>query len=471
MLQNSNDSQSTAREGNPNFSLRNIVTILYRRRVAVLAIALPLIIIGGINLFSETGSYTASARAVVDLGRVDLPKWRTGLQGVDYNRDLNTLVNSAMTMPVAQRAAEVLRDSIPVMIELDEGLAFLTEKGALQDYLLENLDVSVMGESAVMNFQFTSSRPRISLMAVGALRQAFLDFKVYGQKNEQAVEYYQEQANRLRAKMDSLLVLRSAILTEAGYTNLDDDLKYDSGALAQARTELSEIEVDRRALERQVNQLRAYLGGDPRDFPMGPDENRSNILVYWMRLIAQHDDELNTLLTTYTENSPTVKRKQELIAESLKELEEAESKYVKSMELQLSTLLEKETVLKEQLASVEKRNSRAPAVYRQVTLIDSELKSHGSLLVELGGKIGEVSLATNADERISDTSIIDEPTIVAVFSGGTTIVYFLALVILALALGVIVGFVVENLDHRVYSPDDIEENLKLPVFASVSRNK
>ena len=78
-------------------------------------------------------------------------------------------------------------------------------------------------------------------------------------------------------------------------------------------------------------------------------------------------------------------------------------------------------------------------------------------------------MAQFADDRVSSSSVLSNPSIISVLTGGTTIVYFVALVFIALALGVICGFVIENLDHRLYSPVDVEENLKLPVFASVSR--
>ncbi len=463
------ESQRPVRPEDGGFSLRSIVTVIFRRRLVILAIALPLIAIGGINLFGQAGAYTASAQIVVDLARVDLPKWNVNGRNVDYNRDLNTLTNSAMTMTVAQAAAFILQDSIPTMKSLVKNLYFLDEPNALAEFLLEGFDVSVLGESAILDLRFTSSSARVSLMAVEAMRSAFLDFQVNVQKNTRSVEYYSEQLASIRANMDSLLVVRGEVMVEAGFSSMNDEMRYRGSLLVNTETELLRTEVERRGLESKHKKLVSFLEGDPRDFPMGTDENMSSTLVYWMNTLAGHDDEMNKILSLYTADSAVATRHKELIEESVKNLAAEERKYVRSFELSLIALKEQEATLGRQVVSVQERNSNANEVYRKVSLLDSELKALNELLESLQAKIGEVSLAQFADDRVSSTSVLSNPSIISVLTGGTTIIYFVALVFIAIALGLICGFVIENLDHRLYSPVGVEENLKLPVFASVSR--
>ena len=309
------------------FSLRHIATVLYRRRFIILAIAAPLIIIGGINLFGEAGTYTASTRVVAELERVDIPKWNPNSLKVDYDRVLNTYIQSAMSMPVAQAAARALQDSVPTMIKLDEKLVGLDEPGELPKFLLDGLNVSVIGESAILDFRFTSSAPRISLMAVRAMRDAFLEFQVHGRKNGQAVGYYQEQMVAVRASIDSLLGARGDILEKYGYSSFQDELKYDTGQLANLEGQLIDARVARRSLQSEYDRLKGYLKDDPRKFPMGLDQNRSSTLVNWMNTVAKHDDEMNSILSMYSEDSSQARRQQALIDESVKNLLEEEEKY------------------------------------------------------------------------------------------------------------------------------------------------
>lgn len=450
-------------------SLRDVVFVLFRRRLIILAIALPIILVGGLSLFQQTGSYTAVARVVVELVKVDLPRWNISSRIVDYDRELSTFSNIAMSLPVAEMAANSLRDSIPVMIDLDPNLIGLEQGANLRDFLTSGLDVGVQGESSILEFRFTSANPRISLMATGALRDAFVHYQIHGRKSLKAVAFYEEQLAVVRVEIDSLLAVRREVLNEYGYSSLTDELRYDSGQLSDLEGKLNQASSVRKALETEYDRLSIYLQGDPREFPMGPDESRSHTLVQWRNLVAQHEDRLSQLLTVHTEDSGTVERQRELIASSLNSLAREEANYVKGLEISLLSARQNEMTLLDQISELRLKNKRAPEAYQKVSLLDSEIESLRGLLEDIQGKRGEVRLSQLADERVSSVVSLTDPELATVISGSKTIVYFAFIVVIALALAIVIAFILESLDHRVYAPRDVEEHLKLPVFASVSR--
>ena len=65
------DSNLPVARVNTGITLRDIVFVLFRRRWIVLAIALPIILVGGFGLSRQTGTFTASSRVVMELVRVD----------------------------------------------------------------------------------------------------------------------------------------------------------------------------------------------------------------------------------------------------------------------------------------------------------------------------------------------------------------------------------------------------------------
>lgn len=476
MLDASPETSLSASRQNAGVTLRDVVFILYRRRWIILAVCLPIILLGGSSLFRQTGSFTASSKVVVELTKVDLPQWNTSGRNLDYDRELSTLFNIAMSLPVAEKAATALRESIPRFESLDPKLMENKEKGYglgegtnFRDFLLGGLDVNVVGESNILEFRFSSAHPEISMVAVGAMRDAFVDYQVHGRKNTKAIVYYDEQIDIVRGEIDSLLTLRGQILTEYGYSSLEDELRYDSGQLADLEGELSRATVVRKSLEMEYNWVVSFLDDDPREFPMGPDENRSQTLIYWRNMVSKHDDELDSILTLYTEDSVVAQRHREMIDQSLLKLAAEQRNYVSSVFITLQSAIEKENALREQIAQIKVRNSKAPDAYRKVSLIDVEITSVRGLLEDLQGKKGEVRLSQLADERVSNVVVLTDPELTSVLSGGKTIVYFVLIVVFALALGFVAAFVLESLDHRVYSPRDVEEHLKLPVFASVTR--
>ena len=449
--------------------MRDIVYTLFRRRWIILAIALPIMILGGLSLFRQTGSYTAVSRVVVELVKVDLPQWNTSGRNVDYDRELSTLFNIAMSVPVAEMAAAALADSIPVIAQLDPRVQGMNSQGALQGYLLEGLNVSVVGESSILEFQFRSVHPKISLMAVGALRDAFIDYQVHGRKNVSAIVYYDEQVNTVRSEIDSLMTERKLILQATGYSNLKEEMRYEVSQVTEVENQLNRVIAERRTLEAKYEGLKGYLTGDPREFPFGVESSAGGTLVYWRTMVSQHEDKLNTLLSVHTEDSIPVRRQRELVDRALDRLHQEEVSYVDGIHLDLLTIRETESALRDQVAEFRARNSQTPQIFQEVSLLDVEIEALRELLEDIQGKMGEVRLSQMADERVSSVGVLTDPELAVVISGGKTMVYFIMIIVFGLAFGIVAALIMESMDHRVYAPKDVEEKLNLPVFASVTR--
>ena len=463
------ESNVPVKAGATAISLRDVIFMLFRRRWIVLAVSVPVIVIGGMSLFRQTGSFTAASRVLVELTRADLPRWNTGSRVVDYDRELSTMFNIAMSIPVADMAAVALQDSIPIIQELLPKLMDIHEPDVMREFLLERLDVSAVGESTILEFRFSSARSRVSLMVVGAMRDAFVDYHVHGMKNVKAIAYYNEQLQTVQGQIDSLLTVRSQVLAETGYFSIVDQMRNEIGQLADIEGKLLEATVNSRALKLEYETLKSYLDGDPLAFPIGLDESRSFTLVHWRNLVSKHQDELNSILSVHTEDSIPARRLRSIVDRGLERLRQEEVAYVESVRLKLLTAAGREQTLTEQAQTLRLENARGPAAEAQITMIDVKIESLRTLLRNIQGKLGEVRITQMADERVSSVTSLTDPEMVMVVSGGKTMVYFIRLSFFATALGIVVALILERMDHRIYHPKDIEENLKLPVFASVIR--
>lgn len=463
------DSNLPARVGASSLSVREIVFMLFRRRWIVLAVSIPIIVVGGLSLFRQTGSFTAASRVLVEFTKVDLPRWNTQGRNIDFDRELSTMFNIAMSLPVADMAAASLQDSLPVIKQLLPARVNIDQPGALRDFLLEKQDVSAVGESNILEFRFSSAKPRVSLMCVGALRNAFVNYQVHGRRNVDAIAYYNEQLINVQGEVDSLLTERSRILEETGYSSIVDQMRNEVGQMADLEGKLLEATAARRALEMEHASLKKFLDGDPLAFPIGLDESRSHSLVFLRNQVSKHQDVLNSILATHTAESIPARRQQSIVAASLERLRTEEEAYVESIRLQAVAARGREQTLREQVAVLKKSTSRGPEAESRISMVDIELESLRQLMKDIQGKLGEVRLSQMADERVSSVTSLTEPEIMLVLSGSKTMVYFIMISLFALALGIVVALILESMDHRVYHPKDVEENLKLPVYASVTR--
>jgi uncharacterized protein involved in exopolysaccharide biosynthesis len=449
---------------------REVILILFRRRFVVLAVALPIILAVGGSLLSRTGTFTAASRVLVELMNVDQPRWNINGRNIDYDREMSTFLNIAMSVSVADRAATALADSLPVVRGIDPKLAELGEGPEFRDYLLGGLEVNVVGESNILEFRHTAENPRVALMASGALRDAFIDFENFGRQNRGAIEYYAEQIGAVRAKIDSLLTLRGDILGSSGYTSLEDEMRYSTGAVADAESLLRKVQVERQQLEAEYAMLVSYLDKDPRLFPAGQDESRASTLVGFRDLVGKHEDTLNSILSVHTDDSLPARQQRTILETALKRLHDEEVAYTESMRLALTSTRQREATLQQQVNDLRADNQRLPDVYQRVSLLDSDIKSLRDLLEDLQGKWGEVRMSEMADERVGKVIALTDPELVTVLAGSKTVIYLVMVVFMALALGIVGAFVQESLDHRIYAPHDVEDNLKLPVLASVTRS-
>lgn len=450
-------------------SPRDIVFVLFRRRWIVLAISLPIILAGSVGLLGRTSTYTAASRVLVELRNVDAPRWNTSGGAIDYDREMSTLVNIAMSVSVAERAAAALADSLPVIRQVDPRLSTLQEGSDFRDLLLGGLEVNIVGESNILEFRHMAENPRVALMAVGALRSAFIQYENSGRRNLGAIDYYSEQIETVRAEIDSLLGVRGEILLQGGYASIEDEMRFSTGLAAEVETQLFKVRVEREQLESEYAQLSSFLERDPREFPAGQDESRATTLVGWRDQVGKHEDQLNSILTIHTEDSLPARRQRALLESSLKRLREEEIAYTESVHMSLLSTRQRESTLRAQLAELKQGNNQLPGVYQNVSMLDSDIKSLRDLLDDLQGKWGEVRMSEMADDRVSKVVVLTEPELVASLAGGKTTVYFAMVVILALALGIVGAFLQDAFDHRIYVPQDVEAELKLPVFASVSR--
>lgn len=464
--QNPNLPSTIVREG---LAPRDVVFVLFRRRWILLAIALPIIIMGGVGLLGRTQTSTAATRVVVEFLNIDRPQWNITGRNIDFDRELSTLANIAMSVSVADEAAVALKDSLPVIQGLDENLAMVQTHEDLRDLLLGGMDVNVVGESNILEFRHTDPNPRVALMAAGALRTAFVHYENFGRRKRGAVAYYEEQINAVKVRIDTLLTVRGQILGEGGFTSLEDELRYSTGDAAETANNLRKVQADREQLQAEYDLLRGFLDRDPREFPAGQDQSRASTLVGWRDLVGKQEDALNSILSVHTDDSIPARRQRALLERSLERLRAEEVAYVESLRLALEGTTQREKTIRAQLEEIQSNNRRLPDIYQKVSILDSEIKSLRDLLADLQGKWGEVRMNEMADDRVSNIIVLTEPELIRALGGGKSAVYLAMIAVLALALGVVGAFVAESTDHRVYAPREVEDKLKLPVFASVTR--
>lgn len=449
-------------------SPREIAYVISRRRWLILVIALPILVVAATGLLKRTGGVVASSKVLVEMRTPILPQWNTATASVDGDRLMSTYQHMAMSVPVAQRAAEVLADSLPALTSFHPNLARLSSPGALVDWLSAGLNAVLVGESSILDLRFSAVDARAALMANRACRDAFLDYSANALVNSQAISYYQDQIATLSAEVDSLLETRAAIMRQTGYTSFQDDLRFDAGQVAALEDKAFEASANCRLLESKIAFLRRAWADDPDFMPITDRTFESAPLIDAKLRVDKYQDILNQLLTTFMPTSPEVRKQTELLESARLIFAKAKDNYLQGYEAEAAAARAKETTLREQRAQLVRSLSVAPEIYRQISMIDVDIDARRTVLKELQSKLGEVRISQMADSRVNRLIKLTEPEIDLVISGSRQFVYFFMVSFFGLALSLLVAFIVDQQDHRIYTRRQLEQALNVPVISTIT---
>jgi uncharacterized protein involved in exopolysaccharide biosynthesis len=336
------------------------------------------------------------------------------------------------------------------------------------DFILGNLDISRVAESNLMSIQFSSPYERVSLVANRAVRDAFLKYTANTARRAEAVAYYEEQLSQVRATIDSLLAERETIALTTGLADPLTDGRNTLQLQTSLQSQRFELESRIAYQESQLNNLRAVIAGNADFVPTGA--SGSNLVAQRARL-DEALAELTRLRTIHPEQSPPVQRQSEQVEVLRRAFRQTLTDYVDSREIELSSLRTQLARVDGQLADVRQDARKLPHVHRRLTLIDAQVNAKTQVMRELQGKLGDVILNAQADERVNRLLAVTDPEIVTVISPLRRYLYLGLLVIAGLVLGLLVALLVDRSDSRIYNVSNLGEVVDAPVLGAVSMDR
>ena len=447
---------------------KDLLSMTIRRRWVIVCVALPIIVLSAFATFRSAEKLTASTRVMVEGKEPETPNFDH--LATNWDVVLSTAAQIAMSKPVAEKTADILFDSLQVLAESDPTLPVFQGKKGLMRALMRNTDCSQVGESNILNISFTHTHRDFSLITVGIIRDAYIDFSVSGLRDTRAFEYYTDQINLLQSEIDSLLTARANIVDVAGYSALEDNSGLSVSQIRNLESSMFAARSDREAIEAKLDGIKSAIISDP-DYVPTSSHGES---MYFQGL-KQHLDnmkvDLARLRSQYQEDSEWVVRQKELVAEARVELHRARDNYIRDLEIRASELRGKEESFLASIRAQEKILSTYPQIAKKIESLDLMIETQMDLLEALQLKRGEVRLKAGADSRISNLIPLDDPAIQMRVVGSKKMLYLALSSIFALVLGFIVAWFIESQDHRIFSRMQAEQSLDVPVLGAISPAK
>jgi chain length determinant protein EpsF len=405
--------------------------------------------------------YTASASVVVD---VKSPDPIAGLAmpamlGPAYMATQIDIINSDR---VAQRVVKLLKfDQIP---KIQEDWKEATEGKIPLDVWMANrlqlaLDVKPSRESNVITINYKGAEPGFAAALANAFAQAYIDttIELRVEPARQYVAWFDQQSKTLRERLEKAKARLSEYQQKEGIVATDDRLNYENQKLNELQSQL--VLAETQSAESQSKQKSG--GGDTLI-----DVMQNPVVVQLKSDIARLEGRLSEASGNFGRNHPQYKRMETEIVSLRQQLESEIRKISASISTSGRVGTERQGELRAAIESHKKRILELKGSRDEISVMQQEVDSAQRSFDAINQRAAQTSLESVATQ--TNVAVLTPASPPMEASSPKVLLNTLVAVFLGTLLGVGAALMLELLDRRVRSAEDLELTLELPVLAELS---
>src|SRR5258705_3822826 len=470
---------------------RRILYVIFKHKELVRNIFLLLSVPMCLYLLFRPMEYVAVSKVLVKPSRAFLvsPTTRGGDEGLSMLPTPEMLNTEGQIIKSPQVAERLVKD-VPFPYRVNgKTPPNLSERAIVQDgRLMKGLLVATPGKNAnVIEISLTSEYPQDwTARAVNRAAELYLEEHVKVHKIQGVEQFYDEQEKKL---LDQLTKAEDSLKEFQQKENIIDapqEVNADLGALTSLQKTLNETNSSIRENEQRIAVLDDQLKQQKATISSNTNITVNPVYLQIQTKITQLQLERDSLLQRYTPEDRTVKDKEKEIDELKKQLETVKQTSVGSenvsinevhrrilnellgARVQLKALNEKKTVLTQQVsaystgaADKQRKGYDYDRLLREVTSKMEKLKLYKQ-------KAEEARISDAMDERkFSNAYILEKATLPLKKAGKSFMMLFIVALIGAAGAAIAAAFGIEFFNRTVRNEADIEEQLGLPVLATI----
>jgi chain length determinant protein EpsF len=451
----------TGSEAFENMSFTQFLTILRARwRVAVLALGVTVATTLAVSLLLPK-NYTAGVSLVVDSKAKD-PITGILLPSQLLPGYLATQVDILQTHNVALKVVEGLKltDNPTIREKFQAATEGKGEiKHWLADLLLKKLDVKPSRESSVIEVTFSGTDPGFAAVVANAFAQAYMqtNLELRVEPARQSTAWYDGQVKQLRDNLEKAQVKLSEFQREKGLTVSDErSIDVETARLNELSSQLVAAQSQTYdTTSRQQQSLNALA------------EVEQNPLIQGLKHdLATSEVKLSDLAQKFGKNHPQYRQAQAEVDSMRAKLETEMKVATRTVGTSAKVAVSREgdiraalAAQKSRLQTLKKQRDEAAVLIRDVEnaqrLYDAALQRYGQTRLEAQSTQTDIAVLNPAVPPVEASSPkILLNTLLAVFLGTL--------------LGVGLAFLMELIDRRVRSGEDLSIALEIPVLGEIS---
>jgi succinoglycan biosynthesis transport protein ExoP len=434
--------------------------LLARYKVVLLALLATIAATLGVSL-TLPKQYAATAAVVVDVKSPD-PIAGMMLPALVMPGYMATQVNILESDRVARRVVHLLKlDKSPAARE--QWLEAMGGEGELDvwlaDALRKKLDVRPSRESSVINISFTAADPRFAAAVANAFAQAYIDTNIE-LKVEPAKQYaawFGEQGKALRDNVEKAQARLSEHQQTFGIVASDERLDTETAKLNELSSQLTIVQA-----QTADAQSKQRSGSASRTLP----EVMQNPLLQNLKAdVARHEAKLQEMSSNLGQNHPQYKAMQSELA-TLKQKLEAETRHITSGFSTSRTVgKNKEAELKAAIAAQKKLLLELKHKRDELAVLTRDVEAAQKAYDNVAQRFNQANLESQFKQ--TNVSVLTPASVPTAPSFPKVPLNILLSVFLGTFFGIGTALVLEILDRRIRSADDVAEMLQLPVLGVI----
>jgi len=460
---------------------RQYLAMLHKRRSLLVACVGVSLLAATVYNYTTRPLFRATAQLLIDPSLPDVLPGRDLLAGMTRGREYrNTQYQLLAGRNLAEQVVERLRlqsspefQAGPILSpweRLRERLLGPQENGssiglspAIRAFR-SRLSVEPLPQSNLVNLRFAAYDPEIAAAAANALAEAYIraTLTLRSTTTSEATSWLGARLGDQRGRIEQAEQALQAYEEREGMVNLEEreqlveqKLETLHGALMEARTE-------RMAKETLYNEIAAVPRSELEAYPLV----MNNGLIQGLRgELAELERDRRRRSGTLGERHPDMLRLQADIEEIQAKIEAETGKLVRSLENGYGTALRQEENLQASLEPVQREMQEIKRKAVEYRVLKREVEANQQLFKNLMNRNVETGL--EGELEATNLRIVERAEVPgSPFSPRRARNYQLAL-LLGLALGLGLVFVVEQMDNSVKTPEDVKESLDLPFLGMI----
>jgi polysaccharide biosynthesis transport protein len=440
-------------------TLQQFLLILWARRKLVLFIFLGTVLTTTVVSLLLPEEFTASTAVVLDVKSPD-PIAGMVLPGLMAPGYMATQVDIIGSDRVATRVVKMLHmDENPTIQaqwqEATEGKGQVT--AWLTQLLQKRLDIKPSRESNVIAISYSGASPAFAATMANAFAQAYVDvnLELRVEPARQSAKWFDEQSKQYRERLDTAQKALSDYQQKSGIVATDERLDYETQKLNELSTQLTVAQ----AQGTDSSSKRKSSGSAD----TLPEVMQSPLVSQLKGDIARLESRLKEVSGNLGENHPQYLRSQAELAELKNKMNAEIARITSSIGTAGNISKQKEGEL---IAAVNAQKARILELKKQrdeISLLVREVDTAQHAFDAVGQRTTQSRLESQSIQtNVAILNPASEPTKA---SKPRVFLNILLSIFVGALLGIAAALILELLNRRIRSPEDLTQALDLPVLA------